>query len=234
MENFSINELLKNKKSEPRLLEKMKDVVLNPESLINKETEIIYDVYREVKKDNNLRFDITILHPGKLENELSKTYGHYHKNGAVEIMEAVDGPVWWLLQRYESDPRNITEAYLVHANEGEKVVFPPDFGAISINPEKKPVVMSNWVNIEIKSDYEPYTNLHGACYYLSDKKPNFIKNGNYKKVPELIQLIPNKIPELKIMFDKPLIDYKPEQLDFLNNPQKYKNLLTIKKCYKKK
>jgi oxalate decarboxylase/phosphoglucose isomerase-like protein (cupin superfamily) len=198
---------------------------------------IVYDVYRDVASVDNLRYDITFLYPEKLGNELPKTYGHYHKNEMMEIMEVVSGQAWWLLQRYDKDPKIIKEAYLIKADENEKAIFPPGFGVISINPEKEnALVLSNWLSLKMESDYAPYEQLRGACYYVLEKENGeivFEKNSNYQEVPELIKLKPKEIPELEITFDKPLYSYikTPEKLDFLNNPQKYKNILTIENCY---
>jgi len=236
MENIS--KLIKDKKSQPRLLKAMEPVLKNPE-IIEKigPDKIIYDVYREVKLICDLGYDLTFLHSTMLGNELPKTYGHYHyQQNMAEIMEAVDGKVWWLLQKYENNPEIITEAYLVEAKEYEKAIFLPGFGIISINPLEKELILSNWQSINMQGNYEPYSQLHGACYYFyknTEGKIEWQKNENYKEVPELIKLKPKEIPELGIIFDKPLLDFTEKELEFLNNTQKYKNILTINSCYER-
>lgn len=229
MENFQ--KLKLKKKPQPRTLEEMKPVLKNPE-ITEKigSDKIIYDVFREVKFKNPLRYDITFIYPVMLGDELPKTFGHCHKN--LEIMEVVSGEVLWFLQKHDKNPKVIKEAYLIHAKKGEKVIFPSDFGTISINPTTKETVLSNWMNSETQSNYEFNKQLAGGCYYFLDGG-KLEKNQNYEKVPELIRLKPKELPELGIIFKKQLINYPSKDLKFLINTEKYKNILTIKKCYTK-
>ncbi len=234
MENISIEKLTKNKTPKPRPLSEMTPV-LRAEEKSDPNTSI-YDVYREIDLIDNFRYDITIFYSNKLKNELTKTFGHYHKGDMMEIMEVVDGKALWLLQKYNNDPSIIEEAYLVEASAGEKAVFPTRFGHLTINPTPHTTTLSNWISLNAISDYKQYTDLHGGCYYVlknQNDEITFEKNKNYKQVPELIKLKPKEIPELGITFDKPLLNFSKDQLDFLNNPQKYKNILTIENCYTK-
>jgi glucose-6-phosphate isomerase len=59
--------------------------------------------------------------------------------------------------------------------------------------------MANWGSSKTKSDYSPFEKLHGACYYYT--KQGWIKNENYKSVPEL-------------RFEQPAKSV-PENMDFL-------------------
>ncbi len=213
--------------------------------------KIVYKVYRgaEQKKDkkkaekHNLRYDLTYIYSGRLGKELSKTYGHYHNGDYPEITEVLSGTLWFLMQRHDNPPaggpENIKEAYLVEAQKGEKVISPPNFGHISINPSKtKTLATCDWLSPEEKSDYKPYENLRGACYYMvrdEKGKIDFIKNKSYAKVPKLIRLKPKEVPELGAIKSKSLYSLinTPEKLDFLNHPEKYKKILTIKNCYRK-
>jgi len=195
---------------------------------------IIYEVQRGNTVKNDLRYDLTFLYPELLGQELPKTYGHYHKH--LEIMEVIEGKVLWLIQKYEDNPKKIKEVYLIFADKREKAIFPYNFGSISINPTKEKIVLSNWMSTETESHYEFHKQLHGMCYYILKNEAGeilFEKNKNYDEVPELIKLKPKEIPELGITFDKPLIDYSEKELEFLNNPEKYKDILTIEKCYHK-
>jgi len=215
--------------------------------------KIVYKVYRgaesakdkEKARKHDLRYDLTYLYPGCLNKlttngELSKTFGHYHNKDYPEITEVISGTLWFLIQRYDKNPRNIKEVYLVEAQKGEKVISPPYFGHISINPSKtKTLITCDWLSLKEKSDYKPYEKLHGACYYaIRNAKGNidFQKNKNYAKVPpKLIRLKPKEVTELGTIQSKSLYSLikTPDKLEFLNNPKKYKKILTIKNCYKK-
>jgi len=230
MEN--IFELIKNKKPQPRLLEAMQDVLR--EEVGNDPNRVVYDVYREIKTTDNLRYDLTFLYPKLLGEELPKTYGHYHKH--LEIMEVIKGKTFWLIQRYENDPKKIKEVYLIEANENEKVIFPYNFGSISINPTKEEIILSNWMSMETKSNYQFHKKLRGMCYYVLKNESDeiiFEKNKNYEEIPELIKLRPKELPKLGITFDRPLLDFSKKELKFLNEPEKYKNIFTIENCYTK-
>ncbi len=208
--------------------------------------KVIYDVCRgaELKKDkqkaarHKLRYDITYLYPESLGKELSKTFGHYHNGDYPEIMEVISGKAWFLLQRHGKNPKNISEAYLVEAKENEKIITPPKFGHLSINPSKTEIlILSNWESLKEKSDYKPYQKFHGGCYYFirGKKGIKILKNKYYGEVPKLIRLKPKEIPELGLTCSKSLYSLikTPEKLAFLNNPKKIKKILTIKNCYKK-
>lgn len=231
MENFYLRTLLKNKEAEPRLLEEMLPVLKNPESVKKPKNTVIYDMYRGVKILDELRYDVTFFYPEILGDEYMKTFGHYHDNCTMEISEVLEGSIWGILQRYRNKPNEIEDVYLVEAKKGEKIVSPAGFGHVTINPTSESAICSNWINKKSKSDYMQYKKLHGACFYFTKKGKE--KNKNYKKIPELIKLRPKEIPKTGITFDKPLVDYSNKELDFLNNPEKYKNILTIENCYTK-
>ncbi len=77
--------------------------------------KIVYCVYRgaengkdkKTARKKNLRYDITHLFPQKLGKEIPKTFGHYHDKNYPEIMEIISGRAWFLIQRYEKNPKNI-------------------------------------------------------------------------------------------------------------------------------
>jgi len=235
MENISIEALVKDIENTPRKLEGLKDVLKTPKIADQNPQKIVYDVYREVDLVNTLRYDITIMHPEMLGSEFCKTYGHSHEY--LEVMEVLEGKALWLLQKHDqNNPEIIKEVYLVSANKGEKAIIPSDFGSISINPTKEKAVLSNWMCTESISSYELNKKFQGMCYYILKNKNGEIiyeKNPNYKEVPSLIELKPKELPEYGITFDKPLLSLKetPEKLEFLKDPEKYKNILTIDKCY---
>ncbi|MFC1751625.1 glucose-6-phosphate isomerase family protein [Patescibacteria group bacterium] len=246
MENFSrkIENLLQNKfPTSQRFLRDMESVL--KDDFEKEENQVVYDVYRDlgfmedrdVVEKLGLYYDITVLHRENLKSELPKTFGHYHKYGGIEISESVSGTGWWLMQKYTRSPDMIEEVYLVKAEPNEKVIYPPGFGHIIINPNPdEDLINSNWRNPETESDYSQIASLGGFCYYVTrneNGKIEFIKNENYKKVPELIILKPKEIPELGITFDKPLYELfrTPKSLDILKKTKHYEGFLTISGCF---
>lgn len=248
MEDFSrkIKNLLEHKlPTSQRFLRDMLPVL--KDDFEKEENQIIYDIYRDLAfvEDRSeieklgLIYDVTVLHMENLKSELPKTFGHYHKYQGVEISESISGTGWWLMQKYTKSPDIIEEVYLVKARPNEKVIYPPGFGHIIINPNKnEDLINCNWRNPETESDYTQISNLRGFCYYVTvdeNDKVKFVKNENYKKVPKLVTLKPKEIPELGITFDKPLYEFlrNPKSLDFLKKPDHYMGFLTISGCFER-
>lgn len=147
-----------------------------------------YDVCRNIKWRGDLRYDLTLLYPGK------QTAGHYHFNNEPELYEVQSGQASFLIQS-----RDAQETYLIEAKEKEKIVVVPGFSMKTINSSASDnLIISNWVNDKIRNDYNAFKNLQ-----------------------EPIKLKPKKIPK------------ELEDLDFLINPEKYKNFLTIKNLYER-
>jgi len=182
-----------------------------------------YDVCRGEKSAGKLRYDLTRIYPEKFGEELPRTAGHYHTKGQCELFEVMSGRALFFTQRCGDNPKIIKEAYIIEAEEKEKVIILPNFSITSINPEKnRELLLSNWINIDVENEYEDFKNL-GGCYLIKEigGRIEFEKNKNYEKIPELILLRPGKFPA------------ELENLDFLKNPDKYKNILTIENCYRK-
>ena len=89
--------------------------------------------------------------------------------------------------------------YAVKARAGESVVIPEGYGHVTINPGNGTLKLSNWVSPECVSDYKSIADKKGACHFYTVK--GWIKNDNYKKVPEM-------------RFEEPLKEV-PQDLDFL-------------------
>ncbi len=184
-----------------------------------------YGVCRGEKQEGSLRYDLTLIYPQRMGSELPRTFGHYHAKCQSELFEVISGRALFFIQRYENNPRIIKEAYLIEASKKEKVIILPDFSVTSINPErKKNLLISNWININVKNEYKYFKSLEGNCYHIIENENGkiiFEKNKKYKSVPKLIKLKPKNLPK------------SLKNLDFLNHPKKYKKILTIKNCYKK-
>lgn len=213
--------------------------------------DIIYKVWKNIAlktdrkkiESQKLSYDITAIFHVKIGRELPKTFGHYHSLNDFgvaypEIYEVIFGQAWFLIQKPEKlNPKALEEIYLVEAKAGDKIIVPPGFGHVSSNPTEKELVLANWRNSGFSYDYETFSNLRGAGYYFLESKTGneieFEKNAYYDKVPEIIKLYPKPI----LMFDagskKTLYELieNSQNLDFLNNPQKYLKNLTIDSCF---
>ncbi len=189
------------------------------------EHKIGYDVCRGEDLRGDLRYDLTLIYPEDAVGELPRTFGHYHTQGYAELFEVIEGKIMALTQKHGAEPDMIEEAYLIEAGAGDKFVILPDFGFTNINQDKsKNLLFSNWVGVKVENQYDFIKRYNGFCYRaIRDDNGNitFEKNENYKKIPKLVKLKPKDLPK------------ELEDLDFLSNPEKYSEFLTIKNLYEK-
>ncbi len=218
-----------------RRIDDMKEVIYDKRWLKRTENFDLYYMYRdlslsrrdkEIIKKNGLRYDITIIPPRVLGVEYVKTMGHYHppvpeaKLSYVEVYEVLNGEAHYLLQKCQDD--YVRDVVLIKAERGDKVIIPPDYGHVTINPSNKELQMCNWVARDFSSIYEPIKEKGGAAYF--ELVTGFVKNENYGNVPELRFLGPTNFSEVGLRKNKEmygLIREDPKLLEFLINPQDY-------------
>jgi len=217
-----------------RRLSDMLDVIYDREwldSVQNPEEFELYYMYRdlalsdedrEAMKKEKLRYDITIIPPMNLGKEFVKTKGHCHplvlgnSLSYPELYEVLEGNAHYLLQKED-------DVILVSAEKGDKVVIPPNYCHLTINPSSQELRMANFVSTEFESDYGPIIEKKGGAYFeLTDGK--FIGNKNYVNPPELRKLAPRELDsfglnEFKDMYQ--IIHEVPNILEFLNSPEKH-------------
>jgi glucose-6-phosphate isomerase len=175
-------------------------------------------------KENNLRYDITVIPPRAICGEFVKTKGHYHpKNragtGFPEIYEVLEGTAHYLLQREDQ-----SDVVLVTANSGDVVVVPPGYGHVTINPATDQVLhMANIVSGGFASDYSKYVTGKGAAYYeMADG--SWVKNRAYGKVQPLRRVDASRVRADKAGFTFPLyrlVEQRSPVLGFLNYPERF-------------
>ncbi|MBU4202243.1 MAG: hypothetical protein L6243_05795 [Candidatus Altiarchaeales archaeon] len=221
-------------KPDIRWLSDMLDVIYDREwldSVQNPEEVELYYMYRdlalsdedrELMQNNKLRYDITVIPPLNLGKEFVKTKGHCHPPAPAnslsypELYEVLEGEAHYLLQKED-------DVILVSAQMGDKVVIPPKYCHITINPSSQELRMANFVSTEFESDYGSIIEKKGGAYFeLTDGK--VIGNKNYQKLPELRKLEPRELDifglnEFKQIYD--IIKEVPDILEFLNSPEKH-------------
>lgn len=172
--------------------------------LLNAESDgpdLIARVYSQVyaKKDETalkeyrVRFELKILNQGMLGPEPLKTAGHYHNLipgtsvSYPKIFEVLHGKCHFLLQKANPPYETVTDAVLIIAEEGERIVVPPGYGHTEINPTQSPVVLASWFAKDAKAIEEPYIQRKGACYYATraEKTLLFVPNEAYPDIPAL-------------------------------------------------
>ncbi len=216
----------------------MQEVLYDEEA---EELDRLYYMYRGVAssedlpaiKSAGLRYDITAIRPGTISREFVKTAGHYHpyKKGTgltwPEAYEVLHGRAHYLLQSAVPDhPDQLEEVYLITAKPGDKVLIPPGFGHITINPGEDFLVMSNWVAEGFASLYEPIRQMKGGAYFelAGDEAPEFVPNSNYTKLPQLNRCPVVPVEELSLLTGLPFYSVFKENnsaFRFLTHPEEF-------------
>lgn len=174
----------KTREPDIRRLFDMKDVIFDQNWLAGAEDFELYYMFRDLflsradgdkLREQNLRYDITIIPPGMLGREYIKTAGHYHPTApgsAVtypELYEVLEGEALYLLQS-----EDLEDVVAINAVAGDKVLVPPDYGHITINRSNKILKMSNFVARDFSSLYGPIKEKAGGAYFFT--KEGWIKN----------------------------------------------------------
>lgn len=213
-----------------RKLGEMKDVIFNQTFINDKnKDEPLYYMFRAAGQDknetifeaHNMRYDVTVIRNFNLGGEFNKTFGHYHPicTGTLcypELYEIISGEALYILQKPSDDGH--FDVKLVSAKAGDKIIMEPNYGHISINVGKKPLVEVNLVNSKFQSDYAPIKQMHGGAVYVTDKR-NVVINKNYKNV-SISHMDAPKVDFLdpqKSIYDEYISH--PEHFRFLNNPE---------------
>ncbi len=217
-----------------RRLFEMKEVIFDKDWLARAEDYDLYYMYRDLylsraDKDRllmqGLRYDITIIPPGMLGCEYIKTAGHYHPNvpeGRVtypELYEVLEGEALYLLQNLDH-----SDVVVVYATAGDKVLVPPGYGHVTINRSNKTLKMSNFVDRNFSSLYEPYRERAGAAYFFT--KDGWIKNKGYEHAGTLRRIDApdsSRLKKLGLTKEKEMYPLMRETglLDYLVRPEEH-------------
>lgn len=232
---------LKEVKPNIRTREEMKKVLCDPDAPA---PDKFYYMYRDIhfEKDEellrkyNVRYDITILPPFLAGSEFNKTAGHYHPEAVPgvsypEVYEVLHGTAHYLLQKSFPPYNEVTDVILVTANAGDKVVIPPNYGHITINPSlTEMLVMSNYSGDGFSSIYAPYAEKRGGTDYemrvrsTEVENETIVGNSRYSSHYELKFARANDAPFFGLSKYKPMYPSffdAPDKFLFLVKPQEY-------------
>lgn len=189
---------LNNYTPEIRYLNDMREVIFDTDWLKQQNNNpALYYMYRNLKRDDNLRYDITIIPPFFMGKEPVKTLGHFHNDNSNELYIVLEGNGLFIFQKGKDA---VEDFYIVEAKQNDCIIVPKGYAHITINPSSTETLkMANWVKDNAGFDYETVKNKKGLCYYFTTQ--GWIKNNHYKNIPE-------------IRFEKPL-NQIPDNLDFL-------------------
>ncbi|MFH1722784.1 MAG: glucose-6-phosphate isomerase family protein, partial [Candidatus Altiarchaeota archaeon] len=199
---------------------------------------VLYLMYRglyrspedlSVMMGNHLRYDITVIPPGNLGKEHVKTAGHHHRlvSGTdlsyTEVYEVLEGTAHYLMQAEVNN--RLTDVFWVECESGDKIIIPPGYGHVTINPSPSQTLkMANWVSRDFSSEYARFKALGGASYFEL-ATGMWEVNEKYGRPPKLKKIKPTNYSEwgLKRKDMYSLIG-DPDKLAYLNRPQDYREL----------
>ncbi len=223
-----------------RRLYDLRDVAFDTAWFEGAEDRDVYFMFRDLAltpahaetiERHTLRYDITLVPPLQMGLELVKTYGHYHprvnpklSDTYPEVYEVLDGDAHYLLQRAHNE-HSVDDVILVKATQGDKVIIPPHYGHVTINPSERTLKMANWVCRSFESFYEPYAQLRGGAYYeLINGR--LLRNQAYDAAPEIRVAYPKEAPAYGLVKRKPMYELieEPLLLEFLTAPEKHSAL----------
>jgi len=193
---------LNNKIPDIRYLSDMRDVLCDQEWAKTAPNLELYYMYRELSSENGIKYDITTIPAQMLGKEFTKTKGHNHIGNYPEIYIVIEGEAIYFMQKQKGDI--VEDAYAVKAKKGDVVIIPAGYSHVTINPAAEELKMADWMAIGVTSDYEEIRKMGGACYFYTTD--GWIKNKNYKQIPEL-------------RFEEPKKQV-PKNKDFLKNNEK--------------
>ncbi len=193
--------------------------------------------HKALFRKHRIRYDITVIPAAKLGDEYMKTVGHYHPVASdssmcyPEVYEVLFGRAHYLLQKADTTGLKVSDVLIVEAHPGDKVLIPPGYGHVTINPGREPLVMSNLIEREFKSVYAPMESAGGACYHEieEDGMPVFVENDRYDEVPEPRLIEPKDIPQLGLKKEVPLYGSfctEPDVFGYLVRPHMYDEALS--------
>lgn len=220
-----------------RRLYELRDVAFDTAWFENASDRDAYYMYRDLARNPHdreiivghaLRYDVTTIPPFKMGHEFVKTFGHYHPRvdpelsyTYPEVYEVLEGEAHYVLQRPRGED-GVDDVLLVRAAKGDKVVVPPNYGHVTINPSEHTLTMANWVCRSFESLYAPYERLHGAAYYEL-VNGRLLANRAYGDVPGVRETLATEVPEYGLVRRKPVYELieEPYLLDFLVTPQQH-------------
>jgi glucose-6-phosphate isomerase, archaeal len=174
-------------------------------------------------RNQNLRYDVTVIPSLDLCGEYVKTKGHYHPDnpqgtGYPEIYEILEGSAEYLLQ-----DKALSDAVVVTAGKGDVVLIPPGYGHVTINPGIATLVMANIVSTAFESIYMDYENLQGAVYYRMERQ-GYVENARYLVHPQLRHIRKCNVTGFPGIRNRPLYSVIGEEntLRFLNCPEQFR------------
>ncbi|MEM2900563.1 MAG: glucose-6-phosphate isomerase family protein [Thermoplasmata archaeon] len=220
-----------------RYLRDMVEVIYDKAWARNAGNPEVYYIYHNLalsKKDRDklyelrLRYDITLMPPFSLGLEFVKTIGHINQKientdmTYSELHEVLTGEAHFIIQK-EVDGE-VEDVYMVYAEDGDKIIIPPNYGYVIINPSNRELRIASIVSRDSVPNHEPFKKYGGAAYF--ELKSGLVKNERYAKVPKIRVSKPTNYSQFGLKKREEIYGLVRDiaLLEYITAPQKYKEL----------
>lgn len=222
-----------------RTLDELTSVYLDKDACRGKEGayEMINGVVHHSDVDSistlPLRYELTLFPEKLIGKEYVKTLGHLHttdKESGIdppEICEVLKGRAHFMFMKFQDDGQDISKVFYVELLAGEKIIIPPGYDHLTINPGPGPLLFSDVVARTVSGNYQRMIEANGAVYLevFDHGKQQFIPNPYYRYHPTLLKYRPREFPELGLVKTVPLytefVKTLGEKWRFLWNPKEF-------------
>jgi glucose-6-phosphate isomerase len=180
-----------------------------------------------------VRYELTLFAALKIGQEYVKTLGHIHfpePNSGIdhpEICEVLVGRAHFFFMKLNPDGFSAEDAFYIELSAGQKIIIPPGYNHLTINPGPGPMLFSDVVARTVRGNYEPMKSAGGAVYLEveSGQDAVFIPNPRYHSHPILRRVYPKEFPQLQLGSGEPLYTAfrrtRAEGWEFLWRPELY-------------
>lgn len=227
--------------TDTRKLEELRDVlyekdISEPKKLYTLFNDMGEPETRKFLSRHGLRYDLGIMPPIKIGCEYIKTIGHYHGVGVAnkipfaEVYEVVHGTAHFVLQK--QDIRNdkvLSDIFWVEASEGDRLIMPPEYAHVTINPGPEVLVLSNLAATACRLSYERIVRMGGMGYFNIEEngKSVFVENSNHESLSPIRKVSLDKFENFDIDASKAIYltaKSNPEKFRFITEPQGFERI----------
>jgi len=170
----------------------------------------IYAVYwgvvlskdRRAFRARSLDHAYVIIRAGTVGDEYYKTQGHYHlpthdpELGEPELYHVLAGAGLFVIQKAAPPDWRVDDVALFHVEGGDVVIVPPNYGHLTVNYGREPLVFEAFMAEEVTPATTPYQERRGgAVYCLSTASgPRIVPNPHYGALPKVREIAPLSWP----------------------------------------
>lgn len=220
-----------------RVFDELTPVYLDEQSC--RGNQVAYEMFNGVnlQKDQDrvgglpVRYELTLFPALKIGREYVKTLGHIHvpeiRSGIdhPEICEVLVGRAHFFFMKGNLDEASPDEAFFIEVRAGQKMIIPPGYDHLTINPGPGPMLFSDVVSRDVRGNYERMKAARGAVYLEVEENgvPAFIPNPHYRSYPLLQQKYTREFANLSLTIHKPLysafVETCAQDWEFLWRPE---------------